>query len=183
MLSGCSRRLPAKPTFGLASMKSTSPRNAPALPLSRLEAMDDRAVAALLEGMGKSARESAVLAVAEEGEAEAASDDAAASEDAADTAVDRAEEEESHAEVDFNGVMTAAGDFVEVQGTAEGQPFSRSVLDTLLALAGKGIELEAPIKDFPDFEQLEFKGQNLMYLDPFLKAMKALTVRTSAVVS
>ncbi|HQG04586.1 MAG TPA: hypothetical protein PK838_09760, partial [Thermoleophilia bacterium] len=68
--------------------------NAPALPLSRLEAMDDRAVAALLEGMGKSARESAVLAVAEEGEAEDASDDAADSEDAADTAVDRAEEEE-----------------------------------------------------------------------------------------
>jgi len=53
--------------------------------------------------------------------------------------LDLAYEEDSHAEVDFNVVMTAAGDFVEVQGTAEGQPFSRSVLDTLLALAGKGI--------------------------------------------
>jgi len=49
------------------------------------------------------------------------------------------------------------------------------------ALAGSGIQLEAPIKAFPDFEQLEFKGHNLKYLDPFLKAMKALTVRSSEV--
>jgi hypothetical protein len=42
------------------------------------------------------------------------------------------------------------------------------------ALAGSGVELEAPIKEFPDFEQLEFRGQNQKYLDPFLKAMKAL---------
>ena len=40
---------------------------------------------------------------------------------------------------------------------------------------GNGMELEAPIKDFPDFEGLEFKGRNLKYLDPFLKAMKSLT--------
>ena len=46
------------------------------------------------------------------------------------------------------------------------------------ALAGSGMKLEAPIKDFPDFEQLEFKGRNLKYLDPFLKAMKSLTVQT-----
>lgn len=49
------------------------------------------------------------------------------------------------------------------------------------ALAGTEIQLEAPIKDFPDFERLEFRGQNLKYLEPFLKAMKALSVRTSAV--
>jgi hypothetical protein len=46
----------------------------------------------------------------------------------------------------------------------------------LLPAAGK--PLEAPIKDFPDFEQLEFKGRNLKYLDPFLAAMKSLTVQT-----
>jgi ribonuclease PH len=43
------------------------------------------------------------------------------------------------AEVDMNVVMTGAGRFVEVQGTAEGQAFSRSELDDLVALAEKGI--------------------------------------------
>jgi len=47
------------------------------------------------------------------------------------------------------------------------------------ALAGSGMELEAPIKDFPDFDHLELKGQNLKYLDPFLKAMKALAAHAS----
>jgi ribonuclease PH len=47
--------------------------------------------------------------------------------------------EDAHAEVDMNVVMTGAGRFVEVQGTAEGNPFSRSELDELLALAEKGI--------------------------------------------
>ena len=46
------------------------------------------------------------------------------------------------------------------------------------ALAGSGIKLEAPIKDFPNFDQLEFKSRNLKYLDPFLKAMKSLSVQT-----
>jgi hypothetical protein len=46
------------------------------------------------------------------------------------------------------------------------------------ALAGGGTHLEAPIKNFPAFEQLEFTGRNLKYLDPFLKAMKALSVPT-----
>jgi hypothetical protein len=46
------------------------------------------------------------------------------------------------------------------------------------ALAGGGAQLEAPIKAFPAFEQLEFKGRNRKYLDPFLKAMKALSVQT-----
>jgi ribonuclease PH len=39
----------------------------------------------------------------------------------------------------MNVVMTGAGRFVEVQGTAEGQAFSRSELDDLVALAEKGI--------------------------------------------
>ena len=48
-------------------------------------------------------------------------------------------DEDSRAEVDFNVVMTDAGEFVEVQGTAEAQPFPREVIDSLLALAEKGI--------------------------------------------
>ncbi len=47
--------------------------------------------------------------------------------------------EDARAEVDMNVVMTGAGRFIEVQGTAEGNPFSRSELDELLALAEKGI--------------------------------------------
>jgi ribonuclease PH len=48
-------------------------------------------------------------------------------------------EEDSRAEVDMNVVMTGAGRFVEVQGTAEGLAFSRAELDELLALAEGGI--------------------------------------------
>jgi ribonuclease PH len=47
--------------------------------------------------------------------------------------------EDVRAEVDMNVVMTGAGRFVEVQGTAEGNPFSRAELDELLALGEKGI--------------------------------------------
>ena len=49
-------------------------------------------------------------------------------------------EEDSRAEVDFNVVMTGSGRLVEVQGTAEGQPFSREQLDEMIALAAQGIE-------------------------------------------
>jgi ribonuclease PH len=48
--------------------------------------------------------------------------------------------EDAGAEVDMNVVMTGAGKFVEVQGTAEGTPFSREELDQLLGLAESGIE-------------------------------------------
>jgi ribonuclease PH len=48
-------------------------------------------------------------------------------------------EEDSIAEVDVNVVMNAAGEFIEVQGTAEGAPFSRARLDELLDLAQGGI--------------------------------------------
>ena len=47
--------------------------------------------------------------------------------------------EDSRADVDMNVVMTGSGRFVEVQGTAEGLPFSRSELDELLVLAEAGI--------------------------------------------
>ncbi len=47
--------------------------------------------------------------------------------------------EDSNAEVDCNIVMTAEHEFVEVQGTAEGNVFSRATLDSLLTLAEQGI--------------------------------------------
>lgn len=47
------------------------------------------------------------------------------------------------------------------------------------ALASSGVELEAPIKNFPNFEELEFKGQNRRLVDPFLQAMKKITVGAS----
>jgi ribonuclease PH len=61
--------------------------------------------------------------------------------------------EDSTAEVDMNVVMTSSGRYVEVQGTAEGLPFSRSELDSLLELADGGIrqilELQAEVLATP----------------------------------
>jgi ribonuclease PH len=48
-------------------------------------------------------------------------------------------DEDGNAAVDFNVVMTSKGEFVEIQGTAEGKPFSRGTIDELLSLAEKGI--------------------------------------------
>jgi ribonuclease PH len=53
--------------------------------------------------------------------------------------LDLAYEEDARAEVDFNVVMTGSGRLVEVQGTAEGQPFSRQELTELIDLAESGI--------------------------------------------
>jgi ribonuclease PH len=47
--------------------------------------------------------------------------------------------EDSNCDTDMNVVMTGAGGFVEMQGTAEGAPFSRAEADALLALAHRGI--------------------------------------------
>jgi len=47
--------------------------------------------------------------------------------------------EDSKCDTDMNVVMTGSGGLVEVQGTAEGAPFSRRELDAMLALAGNGI--------------------------------------------
>jgi ribonuclease PH len=47
--------------------------------------------------------------------------------------------EDAGCDTDMNVVMTGSGGFVEVQGTAEGVPFSRAEMDALLALAAKGI--------------------------------------------
>lgn len=48
-------------------------------------------------------------------------------------------DDDVRAETDMNVVMTGAGSFVEVQGTAEGDPFDRALLDRLLDLAAAGI--------------------------------------------
>lgn len=48
-------------------------------------------------------------------------------------------EEDKDADVDMNVVMTSDGKFIEVQGTAESEPFDRKRLDDLLVLAEKGI--------------------------------------------
>jgi len=53
--------------------------------------------------------------------------------------LDLAYVEDSRAEVDLNVVMTGAGRFVEVQGTAEGKPFTGRQLERLLAVAGEGV--------------------------------------------
>ena len=47
--------------------------------------------------------------------------------------------EDSDCDTDMNVVMTGTGGFVEIQGTAEGEPFSRGQVDNLLELARKGI--------------------------------------------
>lgn len=58
--------------------------------------------------------------------------------------LDLAYVEDSTADTDMNVVMSGDGRFIEVQGTAEGQPFDRAVMNDLLDLAAKGCtELEA----------------------------------------
>jgi ribonuclease PH len=47
--------------------------------------------------------------------------------------------EDSGCDTDMNVVMTGRGGFIELQGTAEGEPFTRAEMDQLLALAGSGI--------------------------------------------
>jgi ribonuclease PH len=47
--------------------------------------------------------------------------------------------EDSTAEVDMNVIMTGAGKFIEVQGTAEGAPFDQIALNAMLDLAKSGI--------------------------------------------
>ncbi len=49
-------------------------------------------------------------------------------------------EEDFQAAVDFNVVMTDSNEFVEIQGTAEGRPFSKETVNILLAIAEKGIK-------------------------------------------
>jgi ribonuclease PH len=55
-------------------------------------------------------------------------------------ALDLCYSEDSAAETDMNLVMTGSGGIVEVQGTAEGEPFSKAELDNLIKLGEKGIK-------------------------------------------
>jgi ribonuclease PH len=48
--------------------------------------------------------------------------------------------EDSNAETDMNIIMSSNGDFIEIQGTAEGKPFTRDQLSEMLALAEEGIK-------------------------------------------
>ena len=67
-------------------------------------------------------------------------------------------QEDSTAEVDLNVVMSGTGQFIEVQGTAEGKPFARELLDQQLDLATQGIiqltrlQRESLGTDWPTFE-------------------------------
>lgn len=63
-------------------------------------------------------------------------------------------EEDSNAEMDMNVVKVGCGDFVEVQGTAEGAPFSKTQMDALLDLASQGIN-----------DLIDMQKENLLGLD------------------
>ena len=67
--------------------------------------------------------------------------------------IDLAYEEDSRAQVDMNVVMTGGGEFVEVQATAEGRPYTGAELTALLELAAEGIR-----------ELMEIQ-QNLLHFD------------------
>jgi ribonuclease PH len=66
--------------------------------------------------------------------------------------VDLTYEEDSRAEVDMNVVMTGKGEFIEIQGTAERNPFNKQQMDKLLELAGAGIT------DLVDIQRNLLKG-------------------------
>ncbi|HUF47968.1 MAG TPA: ribonuclease PH [Vicinamibacterales bacterium] len=55
--------------------------------------------------------------------------------------LDLAYDEDSRADVDMNIVKTSGGRFIELQGTAETEPFDRAALDELLALADEGLQV------------------------------------------
>ncbi len=64
--------------------------------------------------------------------------------------------EDSTASLDLNVVMTSKGEFVEIQGTAEGHPFTGNELTELLVLAGKGINRIVEIQRKALKDEIEF---------------------------
>ncbi len=70
-----------------------------------------------------------------------------------DILLDLAYEEDSTADVDMNFVMTRGGQFIEVQGTAEQDPFSRDLLDKMVDVATRGI-LELTEKQIEIFGEI-----------------------------
>jgi ribonuclease PH len=71
--------------------------------------------------------------------------------------LDLAYEEDSRAQVDMNVVMTGSGQFVEVQASAEGRPYTIAELQNLLDLAGGGIR--QLIKAQQDLLRMNFRGR------------------------
>ncbi len=71
-------------------------------------------------------------------------------------------EEDSRAQVDMNVVMTGSGEYVEVQGTAEGHPFSGKQLTDMLKTVGRGIKKLTDIqrRALPDFTPWQGGGHN-----------------------
>ncbi len=53
-------------------------------------------------------------------------------------------------------------------------------MNDMLKAGGSPVALESPISSFPNFEHLEFKGQNQQHLGTFLQAMKQLAERQRA---
>ena len=66
--------------------------------------------------------------------------------------LDLAYEEDSKADMDMNVVMLGSGEFIEVQGTSERKPFTKSQMDSLLKLAQSGI------KDLMEIQENALKG-------------------------
>ena len=66
--------------------------------------------------------------------------------------------EDSSAEVDMNVIMTGSGQFVEIQGTAEENPFSREQSDELLNLATEGIRELVSLQNRMVLEKLDEAG-------------------------
>ena len=69
-----------------------------------------------------------------------------------DPLLDLCYEEDAAAQADFNVVMTADGEFVEVQGAAEGAPYSRRAFDDVLSVAEQGI------RNLIDIQQVAISG-------------------------
>lgn len=72
--------------------------------------------------------------------------------------LDLAYDEDSHAQVDMNVVMTGSGQFVEVQATAEGRPYTSHELHQLLDLAATGIR--QLLRAQQDLLHMEFRGRS-----------------------
>jgi len=67
-------------------------------------------------------------------------------------------EEDSNAQVDMNLVMTSEGKLIEIQGTAEGEPFSEAELDKLIQQHSRLEEIQGRPAQMGDFAVLEFDG-------------------------
>jgi ribonuclease PH len=72
--------------------------------------------------------------------------------------LDLAYEEDSRAQVDMNVVMTGSGQFVEVQASAEGRPYTNQELQGLLDLASGGIQYLTSVQK--ELLHMDFRGRS-----------------------